>query len=101
MVTTGIAAFIVKLIPADVPPPGAGVETVTMAVPGVAMSAAVIAACKLVLEMKVVVCALPFHWTVEEEIKLEPVIDSVNAAPPAVAELGFKDPDASEGVGLL
>jgi len=99
-VTTGAGLPTLKVNALEVPPLGAGVETVTIAVLAVAMSAALIAACKLVLETKVVVRALPFHWTVEEEIKLEPVTVSVNAAPPAVAELGFSDPDASEGVGL-
>jgi hypothetical protein len=72
-----------------------------MAVPPAAMSAAVIAACKLVLETNVVVRALPFHWTVVVETKLDPVTVSVKDAPPTVAELGFKDPNASAGVGLL
>ena len=85
--------------PLDVPPPGAGVETVTVTVPPVAMSAAVIAACKVVPETNVVVRAIPFHCTVEEDTKLEPVTVSVNAAPPAAAELGFKD--AIVGAGLL
>jgi len=47
--------------PLLVPPPGVGFITVTVAVPAVAMSAAVMAACKLVLETKVVVRALAFH----------------------------------------
>ena len=96
----GIGLLIVNVAAPEVPPPGAGLTTVTIAVPAVAMSAAVIAACKLVLETKVVVRALPFHCTVEEETKLDPVTVNVKPAPPTAAELGFKDPDASDGVGL-
>ena len=47
-VRTGTGLLIVKVSGLDVPPPGAGVETVTDAVPAVAISAAVIATCKLV-----------------------------------------------------
>ena len=75
--------------------------TVTIAVPAVATSAAVIAACKLVLETKVVVRAFPFHRTVEEETKLDPVTVNVKAALPTGAELGFRGCGASEGAGLL
>ena len=57
----GGGGLIVKVAALEVPPPGVGVETVTMAVPTVAMSAAVMAACKLVAETKVVVRGLPFH----------------------------------------
>jgi hypothetical protein len=85
----------------DVPPPGAGVEMVTIAVPAVPMSAAVIAACTLVLETKVVGRELPFHSTIEDDIKFDPVTISVKAAPPATAELGFSEPDASDGIGLV
>ena len=60
-VRAGTGLLIVKVAAPDVPPPGAGVDTVTIAAPAVAMSAAVIAACKLVLETKVVVRGLPFH----------------------------------------
>jgi hypothetical protein len=60
IVTTGSAA-IVKLTPPDVPPPGGSVETVTVAVLAVAMSAALMALCNVVLETKVVVRGLPFH----------------------------------------
>lgn len=51
------------------------------------------------LETKVVVRALPFHWTVEEEMKLEPMTVRVNAEPPAVAEVGLRD--EREGAGLF
>jgi hypothetical protein len=57
----GGGTLIVNVSALEAPPPGAGVETVTIAVPTVAISGAVIAACKLVLETKVVVRALPFH----------------------------------------
>jgi hypothetical protein len=100
-VAVGDGLLIVNVSGLEVPPPGAGVITVTVAVPAVAMSAAVTAACKLVLETKVVVRALPFHWTVEEDTKLLPVTVSVNAAPPAVAEPGFSEPFASDGMGLF
>ncbi|HWW18376.1 MAG TPA: hypothetical protein VNY81_07150 [Candidatus Saccharimonadales bacterium] len=101
MVTTGIGLLIVKASALDVPPPGAGVATLTIAVPAAAMSAAVIAACKLVLEAEVVVRAFPFHCTVEADTKLAPVTVRVNAAPPATAELGFSEPIAIDGVGFV
>src|SRR6266446_5377322 len=87
--------------PLLVPPPGAGFITVTVAVPAVAMSAAVMAACKLVLEAKVVVRALPFHCTVEEEMKPVPVTVSVNAAPPACALVGFSDVAVGTGFPMV
>ena len=43
-VTTRFALLIVNGMPAEVPPPGAGFVTVTLAVPAVAMSLAVIVA---------------------------------------------------------
>ena len=45
----------------DVPPPGAGVTTVTAVLPVLATSAAVMDACRLELETKVVARELPFH----------------------------------------
>src|SRR5215472_5635813 len=49
--------------------------------------------------MKVVVRGLPLNWIVEELTKFAPLTVSVNAAPPATVELGFKD--AIDGIGLL
>ena len=70
----------------------------TAAVPAFAMSAAVTAAVSRVLLTKVVVRAVPFHLTVELPIKFVPLSVSVNAVPPAVAELG-EMPDKA-GTGL-
>jgi hypothetical protein len=97
--SVGAGLLIVNANPLDVPPPGVGVETVTVAVPPDAMSAASIPACKLVPETNVVARAVPFHCTVEEVMKFAPVTVSVNAAPPAVAEFVLKD--VIVGAGLL
>jgi len=96
----GTGLLMAKINALEVPPPGPGVETVTIAVPALAMSAAVIAACKVVLETKVAVRALPFHWTVEDDTKFVPVILSVKPAPPATVELGFKDAIVGVGFGF-
>ena len=62
-----------------------------LAVPALKISVAVIAACKLLLETKVVGRVLPFHCTVEVDTKPVPVTFSVNAVPPARAALGFNN----------
>ena len=84
----GIGLLMVKVRAFDVPPPGEGFTAVTEAVPAVAMSLAKIAAVNCVPVTKVVTLGLAFHCTVEPEAKFVPVTVSVNAAPPAVAELG-------------
>ena len=53
--------MIVKGKADETPPPGAGLDTVTFAVLGAAMSAAVMAALSCVALTKVVVRAVPFH----------------------------------------
>jgi hypothetical protein len=73
----------------DVPPPGAGVTTVTLAVPAVAMSAAPIVAVSWLVLTKLVVRATPFHCTVDVPMKLVPFTVSVKPAPPAVADEGL------------
>ena len=98
--TVGVGLLTAKSNAPEMPPPGAGVETVTIAVPAAAMSAAVTAACKLVLETKVVARADPFHCTVEEDTKLAPVTVSVNAPPPTMVEFGLREPIARDGLGL-
>lgn len=58
---TGAGVLIVNVKGPEVPPPGDALDTVTEAVPTVLMSAAVMAACKVVLETKVVARAVPLH----------------------------------------
>jgi hypothetical protein len=83
----------------DVPPPGVGLKTVTLAVPAVAISAAVIAAVSCVPLTYVVVRSEPFHLTIEPLTKLVPFTVSVKAPPSAVAEDGLRLVIA--GAGLL
>ena len=61
----GAGLLMVNVEAVDVPPPGVGFTTVTCAVPALARSAAVIAACNCVELTKVVARALWFHCTVE------------------------------------
>jgi hypothetical protein len=74
----------------EVPPPGVGLNTVTVAVPAVTISAAVIAAVNWVDDTYVVVRLAPFHCTTEPLTKLLPLTVSVKAAPPANADEGLK-----------
>jgi hypothetical protein len=80
----------VKVRAPEVPPPGAGLKTVTEAVPAVAMSAAVIETVSWVAETYVVVRFDPFQRTTELLMKFVPVTVSVNAEPPAVADEGLR-----------
>jgi hypothetical protein len=85
----GVGLLIVKRIDPDTPPPGAGLLTVTLAVPAVAMSVAGIVAVSCVALINVVVRGLPFHCTEELLMKFVPFTVSVNAPTPAVATNGL------------
>jgi len=87
-ITDGTGLSMVNVLGAEAPPPGAGLVTVILAVPGVAMSAAVIRAVSSVLLTKVVDAGAPFQSTTEVLIKLVPFTVSVNMAPPTVALAG-------------
>src|SRR5579859_7471163 len=69
---------------ADVPPPGAGLVTITVAVPAVAISAAVMAAVNCVAFTNVVVLPTPLNFTIELGTNPVPFTVKVKAAPPAV-----------------
>src|ERR1019366_9092712 len=92
-----LKSVIVNVSEFDVPPPGVGFITVTAAVPAAAMSAAVIAAVNCVALTNVVVRALPFHCATELLMKFVPFNVSVNAAPPAPAEVGASDVSVGTG----
>lgn len=72
----------------EVPPPGAGLNTVTFTLAPEAMSLAEIAAVNWVELTKVVVRPVPFQRTLEPDMNDDPVTVSVKAAPPAVALVG-------------
>ncbi|HEX6212507.1 MAG TPA: hypothetical protein VF136_17130 [Methylomirabilota bacterium] len=78
----------VKVTLPEVPPPGAGVTTVTGTERAVARSAAVIAARSWVALTNVVVRAAPFQRTLEEATKPLPLTVSVTAALPSAALAG-------------
>ena len=80
-------------------PLGAGFVTVTVAVPAVAISAAVIAAVSWVALTNVVVLAAPLNFTTDVDTKPVPFTVRVKAAPPAVALVGERE--VSVGAGLL
>jgi len=94
----GTALSIVKETAFDVPP-AAGLVTVTLTVPAVAISAAVIAAVNFVALTKVVVLAAPLNFTTDVGTKPVPLTVRVKAAPPAVALAG--DREVAVGAGLL
>ena len=83
----------------EVPPPGAGLNTVTVPLPTDAILAAGTDAVRDVALTNVVVRAVPFHFTTEVPTKLVPVSVKVNVAPPAKPEAG--EMDVSVGTGLL
>jgi len=92
------AALIVNDTALDVPPEP-GFVTVTVAVPAVAISAAVIAAVNCVALTNVVVLAAPLNFTTDADTKPVPFTVRVKAAPPAVALVGERE--AAVGAGLL
>jgi hypothetical protein len=98
-VIVGAGLLTVKLVAADVPPPGPGFVTVTGNVPAVAISVAVIAAVTCVALIKVVVFAAPLKFTTDVETRFVPLTVNVNAAPPAVALVG--ESVVIVGAGLL
>jgi hypothetical protein len=82
-----------------VPPPGVGVNTVTVAVPAVAMFVAGTVALSWEPETYVVVRLVPFHLTTDDEMKLFPVTANVKEEPPLAADEGLID--KATGRGLL
>jgi hypothetical protein len=89
----------VKLTAFDVPPPGAGLDTVTAAVPAVAMAAAGIAAVNCVALTPVMVGVTPAKFTTELATKLVPFTVRVKAPPVTTALVG--EIVVIVGVGLV
>ena len=88
----------VKFTELEVPPPGAGLVTVTASVPVETTLAAGMAAVNCVELTNVVAGADPPKVTIEAATKFVPLIVSVKAAPPTKAPLG--ETEVIVGVGF-
>src|SRR5262249_59498964 len=85
----------------EVPPPGAGVTTVMLAVPAAAMSLARMAAVTCVALTKLVVRGLPLTRTTELVVKLVPVAVRGKAEGPAIGGVGVVPDRGGAGVGAV
>jgi hypothetical protein len=74
--------LMVKVNTLEEPPPGGGLNTVTCAGPGEAMSEARIVAVTVLKFTKVVCRLLPFHRTTDEGMKAEPETVRLKPRPP-------------------
>src|SRR5262249_27545587 len=84
----GAGLLMVNWTAVEVPPPGAGVVTVTLATAAVAISAAAIEAVSCVPFTKVVAFAAPLKFTVEVVAKPVPFTVRTKAGPPTMALVG-------------
>src|SRR2546425_4113946 len=89
----------VNVAAVEVPPAGAGLKTVTAAVPTAATSLAGIVAWSWVLLPYVVVRSTPFHLTRDAGTKAVPVTVRLNVGPPTVVVAGINE--LTVGGGLL
>ena len=96
---TGFGGVTVNVTPFEAPPPGPGLNTVTVRGPEVEMSLAGIAAVRLVVLPNVVVRFAPCQRTMEPETKPLPVTVKVNAPPSSTAELGLMPEITGTGLG--
>lgn len=94
-----VAAAVANTTAFEVPPPGPGETTVMLALPAAATSVAGIKARSSVGDTNVVALGDPLKFTTEALTKFVPVTMSVNAAAPAVMELGLML--VMVGAGLL
>ena len=84
----------------EVPPPGIGLKTATVAGPAVVQSVAGTVAFSCVAVWEVIARLLPFHITWEDETKLVPFTVSVKGAVLTIALAG-KSGEVVVGTGLL
>jgi hypothetical protein len=83
-VRVGTGLLMVNTEGAEVPPPGVGLNTVTSAVPAVAIMKAATGAVTCVGPTKVVTRSCPFHWTTELALKFVPFTVKVKPGSPAI-----------------
>lgn len=95
---TGVAfGVMVKVTCPDVPPPGDGVKTTTVDVPGFCTSAAGTVACNCSWLRKIVIRVVPFQSTVEPGEKFDPLANRKNCGLPARMVGGLSDTSTGTG----
>ena len=87
---TGFTVVILNMTGLEIPPPGRGLKTVTVALSGLTMSLADIEAVSRVALPNIVDRFEPFQRTTDAETKLLPLTMREKDAPPAKAELGLR-----------
>ena len=92
--------YAVNVAPAEVPPPGVGLKTVTSLLPSETTSVAPISAFSCELFTNVVGRSDPFQRTTDVGTKSEPCTASVNAAPPKDVPPGDKEVRVGCGFGV-
>jgi hypothetical protein len=100
-VSTGTGFPTVKATAFEVPPPGAGLTTLTSNDPVAERSEAGTCAVRLLALTYVVVRKAPFHWICEELVNPVPVTLKVNAVPFCGADVGERDPIVGTGLLIL
>jgi hypothetical protein len=97
--STGTGLLTVNVTAFDVPPPGAGLVTVTGTAPGVATSVARTAAVSEVALTNVVTLGAPLKFTTDVETKPVPVTVRVKPAEPAITVVGDTEVAVGRGLG--
>jgi len=100
-VGTGLALVTTMGDAADVPPPGVGLLTVTLAVPAVAMAVAGTEAVICASLTKFALTSVPFQCTLDEDTKPLPLTVRVKPGPAAVTAAGFSEVTAGMGLAPL
>jgi hypothetical protein len=93
--------LIAKDIAPEVPPPGPGLKTVTLAEPPAATSLPEMDALNRFPFSKVVTWLTPFQRTTELGMKPDPVTERVKAAFPAMVEAGSMNPIDGTGFPIV
>jgi len=91
---------VVKTTGEEVPPPGVGLTTVTLLLPGIWISVAGTVAVNWFALPNVVVNGEPFHSTTDVGTKFEPETVRMKLGPPMAADAGEIPDSAGTGFGI-
>jgi hypothetical protein len=99
--STGTGLSAANEIDAEAPPPGVGLNTVTLDEPGDAISAEGTVVVSVVAFTKVVTRAVPFHSITEVLTKFVPLAVRVNDGPPGLTNVGLSEAKVGSGLSVV